>query len=280
MRRARKDSVQTLNAVWLAPCRHVEFAESRENSGDLPSCFHDATFPLLFDKKYSTTNTWMRIHLRLSTSTNPVPFDHLHRLLGVLHRWLGPDNPEHDAMSLYSMGWLQGGKVINGALQFPHGASWILGFHGYDPTRRLTEGILQDPRVFCGLRVQSMEKIPMPAFRSPHTFRVGSPVIARMHRPDRTVEYVLWDDPRADAALTATLRAKLEAAGFTGPHLDAEVSFDRSYRRARPKLIAIKGTKHKGSLCPVILTGTPEVLAFAWTCGVGELTGSGFGALQ
>ncbi|RMF43851.1 MAG: CRISPR-associated protein Cas6, partial [Bacteroidetes bacterium] len=31
---------------------------------------------------------------------------------------------------------------------------------------------------------------------------------------------------------------------------------------------------------PVILTGTPEALTFAWTCGVGELTGSGFGALQ
>ena len=222
----------------------------------------------------------MRICLHITPNSSPVPFDHLPLLLGVLHKWLGPDNSEHDAMSLYSMGWLLGGKRIDEGLSFPRGARWHLGFHGYDPTRRLTEGIVADASLFCGMNVGSLEAVPAPAFRSPHTFRVASPVISRMHRPDGTVEYLLWDDPRADAVLTATLRAKLDAAGFTGPGLDATVAFDRTYRRAHTKLTTIKGIHHKGSLCPVILTGTPEALAFAWTCGVGELTGSGFGALQ
>jgi CRISPR/Cas system endoribonuclease Cas6 (RAMP superfamily) len=30
----------------------------------------------------------------------------------------------------------------------------------------------------------------------------------------------------------------------------------------------------------VVVTGTPEAVQFAWTVGVGELTGSGFGALK
>jgi CRISPR/Cas system endoribonuclease Cas6 (RAMP superfamily) len=30
----------------------------------------------------------------------------------------------------------------------------------------------------------------------------------------------------------------------------------------------------------VVVEGTPEAVRFAWTVGVGELTGSGFGALQ
>ncbi|GIV62383.1 MAG: CRISPR-associated endoribonuclease Cas6 [Rhodothermaceae bacterium] len=222
----------------------------------------------------------MRIRLRLSPSTSSVPFNHVHRLLGVLHRWLGPDNPEHDGMSLYSMGWLQGGEVRGGALHFPRGATWTLGFYGYDPTRRLTEGILRDPEVFSGLRVLDMQVVPPPRFERRHTFRVASPVIARRHRADRSQEYLLWDDPRADAVLTRLLRTKMERAGLGPDHLDVAVAFDRTYPGARTKLTTIRGVQHKGSLCPVILTGTPEALTFAWTCGVGELTGSGFGALQ
>jgi CRISPR-associated endoribonuclease Cas6 len=30
----------------------------------------------------------------------------------------------------------------------------------------------------------------------------------------------------------------------------------------------------------VVVAGTPEAMRFAWLVGVGELTGSGFGALQ
>ncbi|WP_456427204.1 CRISPR-associated endoribonuclease Cas6 [Rhodocaloribacter sp.] len=183
-------------------------------------------------------------------------------------------------MSIYSMGWLKGAETQNGALHFPHGATWTLGFWGYDPTRRLSEGILADPGIFCGMKVKAIEAVPLPDLGSPHTFRVASPVIARRHRPDRSQEYLLWDDPRADAVLTDTLRKKLAAAGFSGEHLTAAVAFDRSYRRAHAKLTTIKGIHHKGSLCPVTVAGTPEALAFAWTVGVGELTGSGFGALQ
>ncbi len=222
----------------------------------------------------------MRFRLHLSPNTSPVPFNHVHRLLGVLHKWLGPSNPEHNAMSLYSMGWLKGAETRNGALHFPHGATWTLGFWGYDPTRRLTEGILSVPELFSGMRVRTLETVPFPTWKSPHTFRAASPVIARRHRPDHSQEYLLWDDPRADEVLTQTLRKKLAAAGFAGEHLNAEVSFDRSYRKAHPKLTTIKGIHHKGSLCPVTIAGTPEALAFAWTVGVGELTGSGFGALH
>ncbi len=222
----------------------------------------------------------MRFRLHVSPNTTPVPFNHVHRLLGVLHKWLGPSNPEHDAMSIYSMGWLKGAETQNGALHFPHGATWALGFWGYDPTRRLSEGILADPELFCGMKVKAIEAVPLPDFESPHTFRVASPVIARRHRPDHSQEYLLWDDPRADAVLTHTLRKKLAAAGFSGEHREVVVSFDRSYRKAHAKLTTIKGIHHKGSLCPVTIAGTSEALTFAWTVGVGELTGSGFGALK
>ena len=52
----------------------------------------------------------MRLNLNLSPNTKPLPFDHLHMLTGALHHWLGW-NEAHDDLSLYSFGWLQGGKV-------------------------------------------------------------------------------------------------------------------------------------------------------------------------
>jgi CRISPR-associated endoribonuclease Cas6 len=73
---------------------------------------------------------------------------------------------------------------------------------------------------------------------------------------------------------------KLEAAGFTGEHLDTTVQFDQTYRGARTKLVTIKGISHKASLCPVVVTGTPDAVRFAWEVGIGELTGSGCGAVR
>ena len=42
----------------------------------------------------------------------------------------------------------------------------------------------------------------------------------------------------------------------------------------------INGIKNKASICPVIVKGTSEQIAFAWNVGVGNSTGIGFGALN
>ncbi|HKJ32466.1 MAG TPA: CRISPR-associated endoribonuclease Cas6, partial [Balneolales bacterium] len=86
-------------------------------------------------------------------------------------------------------------------------------------------------------------------------------------------------DEEADAALTRVLRKKLEKAGYETKDREVMVGFDRSYPKAKTKLVDIKGIKMKASMCPVIVQGTPEAVQFAWNVGVGELTGSGFGAL-
>ncbi len=104
-------------------------------------------------------------------------------------------------------------------------------------------------------------------------------MVARRTREDNTREYLLWDNPLADQALTAIMRKKLQAAGYTGNHLDVSVAFDRQYPKARTRKITIKNTGHRGSECPVVVEGTPEAVQFAWLVGIGELTGSGFGGV-
>ena len=225
----------------------------------------------------------MRLNLTLSPNSDPVPFNHLHRLTGTLHKWLGAGNDWHDGISLYSMGWLNGGQAVGDGLSFPEGARWRLSFHDDGAARAVQNGILEDPAVFAGMRVVEAETQTTPAFSDRYLFKVDAPVVARRRRENGTQEYLLYDDKRAGDALTRTLRTKMNAAGIGGAE-NVQVRFDRGYDGARTKLATIEkgghAVKHKGSLCPVIVEGSAEAVRFAWNVGVGELTGSGFGAVK
>ena len=222
----------------------------------------------------------MRIQLTLSANTETVPFNHLHQLMGVVHKWLGI-NEVHDKTSLYSFGWLRGGKAQPNGLDFAEGAAWHISFVDEDLYKRLLKGILENPSVAFGMAVMEVREIEPRPFAKQHIFYTdGGSVLARQKRADGTKEYLLWDSLAANEVLTHLLRKKLALAGFTGEHLNARVAFDRAYPKPRTRKISIKGTEHKGSECPIIVEGTPEAIHFAWLVGVGDLTGSGFGALQ
>ena len=222
----------------------------------------------------------MRLQLQLTPNTEPAPFNHLHQLTGTLHKWLGP-NDAHDGISLYSFGWLRGAESRNGSLQFPKGAQWNISFYDDDKARQLLAGMLDEPSVAYGMTISEIREIAPPTFRSEHYFTTdGSSIIIRQQRLDGSREYLLWDNPVSDQALTQSFQHKMSTAGFDGIDLNVRLRFDRSYLNARTRKITIKGTHHRGSECPVIVEGTPKAQYFAWTVGLGELTGSGFGALR
>ena len=222
----------------------------------------------------------MRLQLQLTPNTQPVPFDHLHQLTGALHKWLG-QNDIHDGISLYSFGWLRGGDSRNGALMFPKGATWSISFFDDERARQSLKGMLDKPVLGFGMNLLEIREVDPPVFQEQHYFMTdGSAIVVRQKRADGSRAYILWDNPDADEILTQSFRRKLATAGFDGEDLDVTVRFDRTYRAARTRKITIKGAQHRGSECPVIIAGTPEAQYFAWTAGLGELTGSGFGALR
>ncbi|PYS91676.1 MAG: CRISPR-associated endoribonuclease Cas6 [Acidobacteria bacterium] len=220
----------------------------------------------------------MRLHFTLSPNQQPVPFAYQHFLTGAFHKWLG-HNPQHDDISLYSLSWLDGGFMKNGALEFPCGARWFISFHDDTLAGSIIDHTLADPEVCCGMHVARIAQQQTPEFGDNYTFKVGSPVLAKSKEIDGKVKHYIYSDPEADATLTATLRHKLDRAGFGGPHNQATVSFDKTYRYPKTKLVAIKDTRNRTSVCPVTVEGTREAVAFAWNVGVGNGTGSGFGSL-
>jgi CRISPR-associated endoribonuclease Cas6 len=232
--------------------------------------------PLIIVLSLSTN---MRLQLHLTPNTQPVPFNHLHQLTGALHKWLGP-NDIHDGLSLYSFGWLKEALIQKGGLAFPKGSRWNVSFYNVDTAKRAVQGLMDFPDVAFGMRVAEVRLLPVPDFGSQYNFRTdGSAIIARREREDKSREYLFWDNPLADSALTAVMQRKLIAAGFNGRDLEISIRFDRRYPKARTRKITIKNIEHKGSECPVVVEGTPEAVRFAWLVGIGELTGSGFGGV-
>lgn len=220
----------------------------------------------------------MRLHFFLSPNERPVPFDYQHYLTGAFHKWVGA-NDLHDAISLYSLSWLYEGHARGGAVEFPRGAHWFLSVHDESVVEGIVNNALADPEVCCGMRVARIEQQPTPRFGTRHTFKVGSPVLAKSKEVDGRVKHYIFSDDEADAALTATLRHKLDKARLGAPHNQVDVRFDRTYRTPKTKLVTIKNIRNRASVCPIIVEGTPEAVAFAWNVGVGNGTGSGFGSL-
>jgi len=219
----------------------------------------------------------MRLNLRLSPNTDPVPFDHLHQLTGVLHKWLGA-NDAHDDLSLYSFSWLSGGRAAGGHVSFPTGATWAVSF--VDPVlgKRFLRGVLADPAVAFGMTVEEAQLVAEPEFEPEHRFLTASPVLTRRNRDDGGRDHLRWDDPEADTTLTRTFHTKLRAAGL--PTDGAALRFDRAFPGAKTKLCRVKGNAFRANACPVVATGSPEQLRLLWLAGAGEMTGSGFGALR
>lgn len=221
----------------------------------------------------------MRLHLQLSPNREPVPFNYQHALTGAFHKWLGQDNELHDRISLYSFGWLDGGRMTNNHLAFPRGAQWRISFHDETLIEDFVNRALREPEVCYGMRLTAISQQATPHFGSRYHFKVGSPVLARAPDADGRIKHLIYSDPEADDVLTATLHRKMDAAGLDAQHKTTRVCFDRAYRGAKTKLVRVKEISSRASVCPVIVEGTPDAVAFAWTVGVGHSTGSGFGSL-
>ena len=222
----------------------------------------------------------MRLNLSLS-SEGPVPFDYLPTLKSAFHRWLGHDESLHDGLSLYSLAWLRGGRAGRGGIRFPDGAQWFISAPDTALVHRLVSGVVRAPEIGLGLRVADVRMQTAPDFAAgEQAFRVASPVFIK-HEPadrDRPADHLLPGHPLADELLTATLRHKLRQAGLADT--GAAVRFDPAFiATAKTKLFRYKQVQCRGSICPVLVSGSTEQLQFAWEVGVGHSTGIGCGAL-
>ena len=219
----------------------------------------------------------MRIHIRLSKNRETVPFNYQEKQVSRLHDWIGRDNKEHGKLSLYSFSWLKKGDLIpRRGWSFPYGTEYFIS--SYDPTliKRVIESVQQDNYFGFGMEIESLTLQQDPVFKEKQRFIVGSPVFIKRKEGER-FQYYFSSDEQSGLFLTETLQKKLSEAGLSAE--GAGVSFDPAYENPTQNGVSYKGIFNKGTLCPVIVSGSPEQIAFAWNVGVGNSTGIGFGAL-
>jgi len=219
----------------------------------------------------------MRIYLQLTKNTELIPFNYQPFLTGALHKWLGKGNIEHGNISLYSFSWLQNVDTTDKGINLKHGSHFFISAFDDVLIKTIVKGILTDPLVCFGSSVLAVDVVENPMFSNVQWFNTASPVLVRRFDGEKD-HHVGFDDEKASICLTEAMQRKLVLAGL--PTDNVKVSFDRNYHSPRTKVITYKGIGNRVNICPVIVEGTPEQIAFAWNVGVGNSTGIGFGALK
>jgi CRISPR-associated endoribonuclease Cas6 len=218
----------------------------------------------------------MRIYLNLSKNNKPVDFSYQQKQVGTIHKWLGINNI-HDQISLYSFSWLKGGKKVNDHLDFIQGASFFISFYENSKIKDIIKGIQSDRNVFCGMSVNSITIQEVPKFETKQRFLAESPIFLKYSK-DKKSTYYYYNDPESNEILTNNARHKLGKAGLSSDGIN--IYFDKDYQGAYTKGTTFKGIFTKGSVCPIIVEGSPEQIAFIWDVGIGNSTGIGFGSLS
>jgi CRISPR-associated endoribonuclease Cas6 len=218
----------------------------------------------------------MRLNIKISLNTEPIPFNYQQYLTGAIHKWLG-HNKEHGRLSLYSFSWLKHlVKNDDGFDLTPH-SYFFFSAYSNALISRLISGITRNPDLCFGSRITDIEIFPDRRFSTRERFLLASPVLIKRTLEDTTQHYT-WDQPESDLLLTETIQRKLSAAGLNPDGI--KISFDRSFGKSKTKISAYRDIKNRVNICPVIIEGTPAQLAFAWNVGIGNSTGIGYGALS
>lgn len=220
----------------------------------------------------------MRIILKSTQNRTEVPFNYQKYLIGVLHKWLG-ENEIHDNISLHSFSWLKNGKQEGNGLNFRNGSSWFICFHDQKFVRKIVASILKDPDMFHGMKIRDIQIEPQQKWEnSEYSFRIASPILIKRNIAFSNIKFYTYEDAESEELMTETLKYKMYDAGLPEDQ-SLCVKFDMSYYNKKIKLVDIHGIKNKCSMCPIIIKGKSDSIAFARNVGIGNSTGSGFGSI-
>lgn len=221
----------------------------------------------------------MRIYLKLSQNKESIPFNYQHLLTGAIHKWIGKENKEHGEISLYSFSWLQNVKPNNNGVSLTRDSYFFISAFDEFLIKKMLKGILNDSEICCGSKVIDVQIMKTPEFEGSKQFLCASPIfIKRRFGEEYKERHITFKDGLSGQYLTETIKNKLSAAGLSTKGVSIE--FDKEYSNPKTKVIHYKGIQNKANICPVIIKGTPEQIAFVWNVGVGNSTGIGFGALK
>jgi CRISPR-associated endoribonuclease Cas6 len=221
----------------------------------------------------------MRIIVYITgTIDSLIPYNYQPMLTGTIHKWIGSDNEEHGKQSLFSFSFFQNVLGVKAkGLALKQNSCFFFSSYDIKLFKKLLSGIKKDPKLFNGIMVKEVQLMQTPEFSVCERFLTASPILLKLKRDDGQ-KHILFSDTESSDLLTISIKSKLEKANLSTDGISVE--FDNSYPNPKTKLMNYNKINNKASVCPVIIKGTPEQIAFAWEVGLGNSTGIGFGALK
>ena len=219
----------------------------------------------------------MRIYLKLSNNQKIIPFNYQELLTGVIHKWIGAENEYHGNSGQFSFSWIQSTKTSKKGINLNHGAYFFISSLNNKLIKKIINGIIDEPEMFCGIRVTDVQIENPPVFSNEQKFLMASPVLIKV-KEDNSIRHVTIEDDDFEEKLTDSFKNKLNRAEISSHEVSIQLDPNSSFRTT--KLVDYKGIKNRASLTPIIICGNQEQIEYAWSMGIGNSTGIGFGSLK
>lgn len=181
-------------------------------------------------------------------------------------------------------------RRVQGAVLWlgPGIAEWLVASPVHKFLMEFASGLLAEPLLQVGAQsfpVVLAETLPAPLFSERQAFTCLSPVVVAVadeRDGRRSTRYLRPGDPEfGERARQNLLRKHRALHGSLPADPSLSLAFDAHYlaQRRGTKLIDFKGIRIVGAFCPFTLTGSPDLMALAYDCGLGEKNSSGFGMI-
>lgn len=220
----------------------------------------------------------MRLYITLTQSDSTIPFNYQQLLTGVIHKWLGENNTYHGVQNPFCFSWLQNISTSKKGITIEDGAYFFISSYDTDFIRTILKGAMKDPKLFNGSKVKDIQLVEHKDFTNKERFILASPILLKRKLNNGQYKYAEYNDSDFNELLTRNLKNKLDRSGLSSENVSAYI--DSSYTKSHTKLIEHKKIYNRVNICPIIIEGTPEQIFFAWSVGLGQSTGIGFGALK
>ncbi len=262
----------------------------------------------------------MRLHITLQSTKQQmlIPMNYAYYISAAIYSFIEHSSPQYSEF-LHERGYsIQGTskhfkhfcfsqlnipnrRVEGNALRiFSDTIDWYVSMPVDDSLHHFVVGLFERKDFFIGseenrLAVLHVELLPEPSWERTMKFRMLSPTTVSVVKDfggRMQPEYLLPDDARVARCFQLNILHKYQSLYNKLPGDDEfHCRFDEGFIEQRggvrkiTKLVTIKEgrsdeTKVRGFMCPVTITGNPELIKLAYDSGFGEKGSLGFGMLE
>ena len=219
----------------------------------------------------------MRLRINLTHPTQDVPVNNQHQMNGFIYAILGNDNPYHDSVSDYSISSLQGGKLKDDKLTLSFEESNPHFYVASQNSAFIGDFVLGTKRENISVFGMKIDNIDITYDFRPHDYCDDiitiSPILIR-GKDDRKIQF---DSPEWSVEIMRNCTGKLRHQGIEDKTFRIELV---ATGKPKKKCVWVGDVFNPCSSVRLRVYGKKKTREALYNLGIGNSTGSGFGAVK